>query len=297
MRSRRAHLDKCPDETAYRICYFHSGEVREIRVAEVFWGCDTGGVPVSLSSMCVSLLAGPGWRMPANASLHGAALDRQMVLNLWIFFALFVLAHVVLFVGLALRKAPQPPLTHRRWRWELLPLLGLAVLFFGLALKSERLWAAMRYSGADPAALQVEAVGMQFAWYFRYPGADGAFGITRPELVEPGAGNPVGIDPADERGRDDFVRSVLVLPAGREVDVRLRALDVIHGFAVPALRVKQNALPGQVFHVHFTPTVPGEYSVLCTQVCGLGHYRMQAVLRVVPAEEYAAWVKAQRVGR
>ena len=69
---------------------------------------------------------------------------------------------------------------------------------------------------------------------------------------------------------------------------------MIHGFNIPALRVKQNALPGQVFHIHFTPVMPGEYSVLCTQVCGLGHYRMQAVVRVLPAAEYDAWAREQR---
>jgi cytochrome c oxidase subunit II len=233
------------------------------------------------------------WHMPANAALHGAALDRQMALNLTIFVALGVLAQVVLLTGILLRRAPQP-LAHSRWRLEYLPLGGFTLLFFALAWHSERLWAAMRYSGADPAAMQVEVVGMQFAWYFRYPGKDAAFGATEPKFVAPGEGNPAGIDPADERGRDDFVRGALVLPAGREVDLRLRALDVIHGFAIPALRVKQNALPGQVFHIHFTPTVPGEYAVLCTQVCGLGHYRMQAVVRVLPPAEYDAWAREQR---
>ncbi len=238
-------------------------------------------------------MAASHWHMPANAALHGVALDRQMALNLTIFAALCVLAQGALLAGVLLRRAPQP-LAHRRWRLEYLPLAGFTVLFFALAWHSQQLWAAMRYSGADPAAMQVEAIGMQFAWYFRYPGKDAAFGSTDLRLGAPGEGNPAGIDPRDERGRDDFVRSALVLPAGREVDLRLRALDVIHGFNIPALRVKQNALPGQVFHIHFTPTVPGEYSVLCTQVCGLGHYRMQAVVRVLPAAEFDAWARDQR---
>lgn len=239
------------------------------------------------------VLAAP-WTMPANASAHGIALDAAMRLNLWIFASLLVLAHVILAAGLVLRAAPQA-LVHRRWHVELLPLGLLAVLFFGLALHSERLWAAQRYTGADPAALQVEAVGMQFAWYFRYAGKDGAFGITRPELIDAGAGNPLGTDPADERSADDFVRSQLVLPAGREVDIRLRALDVMHGFAIPALRIKQNAIPGQVFHLHVMPTVPGEYSILCTQVCGLGHARMQAVVRVLSPADFAAWISRQQL--
>ena len=239
------------------------------------------------------------WHLPANASLHGVALDRALLLNLTILTGLLALAHVILIAGLVLRrskKAPQP-LAHRRWRIELLPFAAITVLFTWLAVHSQRLWATERYSGADPAAMQVEAVGMQFVWQFRYPGADAAFGQTRAELIQPGEGNPVGIDPADEKGRDDFTTSELVLPAGREVDVRLRALDVIHGFAIPELRVKQNAVPGTVLHVHFTPAVPGTYAILCTQVCGTGHYRMQAVARVLPTDQFQQWLAQQEQAR
>ncbi len=235
------------------------------------------------------------WWMPPNASLHGTALDHQLIINLWILFGLFMLAHILLFAGILLQARQQPqPLAHSRWRFELAPLAAIAILFFSLAIWSAHLWASQRYTGTDPAAMQVEVVGMQFAWYFRYPGADAAFGITRPTLISAAEGNPLGIDTADERGRDDFVRSQLVLPAGREVNLRLRALDVIHGFAIPAMRVKQNAIPGQTFNIHFTPTVPGDYSILCTQVCGLGHAHMQAVVRILPSADFAVWLKQQK---
>jgi cytochrome c oxidase subunit 2 len=56
------------------------------------------------------------------------------------------------------------------------------------------------------------------------------------------------------------------------------------------MRLKQNAVPGMEMHVHFTPAVPGDYPILCSQVCGLGHARMQAHLRVVPEGEYAVWL-------
>ena len=134
---------------------------------------------------------------------------------------------------------------------------------------------------------------MQFAWNFRYPGADATFGRTEPNLVDPASGNPLGIDPEDRHGDDDLVTSQLVLPAGREVDLRIRALDVIHGFAVPELRLKQNAVPGQTVHVHVTPTVTGTYAILCTQVCGLGHFRMNANLLVLAPADFDRWL-AQR---
>ena len=167
------------------------------------------------------------------------------------------------------------------------------MLFGWLTLRAERLWAVSRYTGAEPTALQVEVTGQQFVWYFRYPGSDQTFGRVEPALLDAGAGNPLGIDPEDPHGKDDLVTSELVLPVGREVDVRLRALDVIHGFAIPEMRVKQNAVPGQTLHLHFTPSRPGTYAILCTQLCGLGHYRMNANLRVLPSNDFEEWLRAR----
>jgi cytochrome c oxidase subunit 2 len=134
---------------------------------------------------------------------------------------------------------------------------------------------------------------MQFAWYFRYPGPDAIFGAVQPRLASAPEGNPLGIDPGDPNGHDDVVSSDLILPQGREVDLRLRAQDVIHGFAIPEMRLKQNAVPGETVHVHFTPVKTGTYAILCTQLCGSGHYRMNATLQVVPEEQFKAWLRAR----
>jgi cytochrome c oxidase subunit 2 len=229
------------------------------------------------------------WHLPVDAALHGHALDSQLLLNLWIALAFFALANVLLVVGVVWRRRAHRPL--HKLTLEYLPLLCCAALFAFLGLRGNALWARQRYTGAAPDALQVEVTGMQFAWYFRYPGADETFGRTNNALVAPAEANPVGLDATDPHAADDIVSPQLVLPAGREVDLTLRAVDVIHGFAVPELRLKQNAVPGQTQHVHFTPEVPGEYAILCTQVCGLGHYRMQALLRVVSPNEFTAWLK------
>jgi len=169
----------------------------------------------------------------------------------------------------------------------------LCVMYAWMAITAQHLWAVNRYEGASPEAMQVEVVGQQFQWYFRYPGIDAKFGLTQPGLVNAAAGNPLGLDPRDPSGADDLVTSVLTLPAGREVDLHLRSLDVIHGFFIPAMRLKQNAVPGLVLHIHFTPAVTGTYPILCSQVCGLGHARMQAQLRVVSEHDYRDWIHAQ----
>lgn len=232
------------------------------------------------------------WFLPANAALHGTALDRHLLLNLWIAFALLTLAHLLTFLGLAIRRRAHRPI--HRLTLEYLPLAALTLLFGYLAVRAQRLWAAERYTGADAAAMQVEVTGMQFAWYFRYPGQDARFGDTRLDLVSAGEGNPLGLDPHDPAAADDLVRSQLVLPANREVDLTLHAQDVIHGFNIPEMRLKQNAVPGQTVHIHFTPKTPGTYAILCTQLCGSGHYRMQSTLRVLPPPEFAAWLAEQQ---
>jgi cytochrome c oxidase subunit II len=230
------------------------------------------------------------WWMPPNGALHGVAIDRLMWWNLVALTALFFLAHIFLFAAMVRRK----PATHEQagssLKRELVALTLLTLMYAQMAVSAQRLWAVIRYQGAAPQALQVEVTGMQFQWYFRYAGADAAFGLTKPELINAPAGNPLGLDPTDTHSGDDVVSSVLVLPEGREVDLGIRSTDVIHGFFIPGMRLKQNAVPGMEMHIHFTPSVAGDYPILCSQVCGLGHARMQAHLRVVSESEYTTWM-------
>jgi cytochrome c oxidase subunit II len=258
-----------------------------------------GLIPLALSTDRV-------WWMPSNGALHGLAIDHLMWWNLAILSALFVLAHILLIAAL-FRSRPlkqrhsddqreeesrdrRRKVSDKLWKSELILLFALTLLYTWMAISAQRLWATIRYQGAAPQALQVEVTGEQFQWYFRYPGADAAFGLTRPELINAPAGNPLGLDRTDPHSTDDIVSSILVLPAGREVDLDLRSIDVIHGFFIPGMRLKQNAVPGMPMHVHFTPSTPGDYSILCSQVCGLGHARMQTHLRVVSNEEYLTWL-------
>ena len=62
----------------------------------------------------------------------------------------------------------------------------------------------------------------------------------------------------------------MYLPVNRQVDLTLRAVDVIHSFFVPSFRFKQDAVPGLAIHMHFTPTEIGEYEIACAELCGLG---------------------------
>ncbi|HEY6400256.1 MAG TPA: hypothetical protein VI479_02525, partial [Blastocatellia bacterium] len=146
-------------------------------------------------------------------------------------------------------------------------------------------------------AVRVEAVAQQFVWNFRYPGADGKFGRIEPKLyndadnsigARPG---PLGIDPADPAGADDIVTTTLVAPVNRPISLTLRSKDVIHDFYVPALRLKQDAVPGMRINIHFTATREGRYEIACAELCGQFHHQMRAYLDVKSPRDYEEWLK------
>jgi cytochrome c oxidase subunit 2 len=238
--------------------------------------------------------------LPPNGALRGMALDHLLGWNLSIVFWLAVAAQAILVAALlrrwlGRRDADPEPAAHAGLRYlflHVLPLLAFVGLYVWMLVSSHHLWAASRESAVCP-GLEVEVTGVQFQWYFRYPGSDGIFGVTKPNLVSAPAGNPLGLDPGDPHAADDVVSSILVLPAGQPVILRLRTQDVIHGFFVPGMRLKQDAIPGMTGRLDFTPEKPGDYDILCSQVCGLGHYRMQARMRVVAPDQFSAWMSAR----
>lgn len=232
--------------------------------------------------------------MPPDGALHGPVIDKLMFWNLVALCAAAVIAHLWL-IFTALRRRPAAHGFPAAGRWVLIALF--CALYAWTALTAQNLWASSRFEGPSLTAMQVEVVGEQFQWYFRYPGPDATFGATRPRLVNAAAGNPLGIDPRDPHGADDVVSSILVLPAGREVDLQLRSLDVIHGFFIPGMRLKENTVPGMVLHLHFTPVTLGTYPILCSQVCGSGHARMQARLMVVSPADYKVWLAGRERAR
>lgn len=188
-------------------------------------------------------------------------------------------------------------------RPEVLIIVLAACLFMavdiGVDLLGGHLWAAERFRPAQAGSTVVEVNAMQFAWYFRYPGPDGKFGATKPELEDASAGgeSAVGLDTNDPASKDDLVSGVMYVPVNREVDAILRAHDVIHSFGVPAMRVKQDAVPGLAIHTHFTPTKLGDFDVVCSQLCGLGHYKMHGIVRVVTQEEFDKWQAAREADK
>lgn len=246
-----------------------------------------------LIGCCYLFLAQPYW-FPAGASSQSAPFDHQFRIALWVLGAMFVAGHVVLAFVLSKRPAAAGNVSRGSWRFEVAWTLGIAAVFFWFNISGERLWSSMMLPENAARQIRVEVTGAQFQWYFRYPGADGVYGRTDAQkFARADEGNPLGIDPSDPAGRDDILSTSMVVPVGHPVQLLLRAQDVIHSLFIPAMRFKQDTVPGMEIRSHFTPTQVGVYEIACAELCGIGHYRMRAVVRVVSEEEFEKWMKAQ----
>ncbi|MFW6092636.1 MAG: c-type cytochrome [Pseudomonadota bacterium] len=142
-------------------------------------------------------------------------------------------------------------------------------------------------------AHQVEAIGQQWHWTYRFPGEDGQLGSVDPRHFS--ESNPFGMDPDDPRGRDDVLVNSpeLHLPVDRPVKLLLRSKDVLHNFAVPQFRVKMDLVPGLVSYMWFTPTRTGEFEVLCEELCGVAHHTMRGRVVVDGEADFRSWLEAQ----
>jgi cytochrome c oxidase subunit 2 len=110
-------------------------------------------------------------------------------------------------------------------------------------------------------------------------------------MMDDSAQNFFGLDRVrDVDSRDDIVSAVMAIPVNREIQLLMRSKDVGHSFYVPELRLQQDFVPGMDLSLHFTATQVGRYEIMCTQLCGLGHYKMRAYLDVMSAAEFDAWL-------
>jgi cytochrome c oxidase subunit 2 len=139
--------------------------------------------------------------------------------------------------------------------WTAVP----AVLVTAIGIVSAVVLARNADAGDRP--LEVQAIGQQFTWKFVYSGDED---------------NPSG---------------QLVLPVGRPAHFTMTAVDVLHSFWVPNFGQKMDAVPGIETEIVVTPKRRGEFTVVCAELCGLGHATMRAKARVVTQEEFDTWLR------
>ncbi len=243
----------------------------------------------------VYIFASGRWSAPAPITSVGHEIDHQYNLTLAVTGTVFILSQLGLaWVVFRYRDRGQPAThSHGNNTLEILWTSATVILFVGLGLLGYRAWGEVRFTQAAPDAIQVEATENQFVFNFRYAGPDGKFGRLDPKQISASTGNPLGIDANDPAGKDDIVVPTLTIPVNREIELLIRSQDVIHNFYVRELRLQQDAVPGLVIPLHFTANKLGRFEIVCTQLCGLGHYRMRSFLDVVTQSEYENFLKTQ----
>jgi cytochrome c oxidase subunit 2 len=223
----------------------------------------------------LALVAGCGFGAPDPASEEG---DR--VFSLWQGFFLTALAVGALVWGLLIyvlvryrRRRTEgetedtvPPQGAYNIPIEMIytaaPIVIVAVLF-GFSVATENRVTAV---DDDDAAVNVDVIGFQWSWEFRYPDDD----IT--VTGEPGS------------------QPELVLPVDRPAHLQLISTDVAHSFWVPDFLSKRDLIPGVDNEIQVTPTEVGTYVGRCAEFCGLDHWRMNYSVRVVPEDDYETWL-------
>jgi len=229
------------------------------------------------------------WWFPEGISEYAPTIDAQfnrtlIVVAIAFTAAQFALGYVVMRFG---RKGDARAVySHGSNRLEVTWTILTGAVFVALAILGQRVWAQLHLTAAAADAAKIEVVAQQFQWNFHYSGADGTFGKTEARYIDDSALNFVGLDPNDAAGKDDAQLTTLIVPKGRAVELTLKSKDVIHSFFVPALRFKQDTLPGMAIKVHFTASKEGKYEIPCAELCGSLHHNMKSNMVVVPADEF-----------
>lgn len=234
----------------------------------------------------------PWWLTPLASNWW--QMDNTLTITLVITGFFFVVIHLFLVYTLlrfrhrAGSRAAYQPDNRRLEHW----LTGTTSVGI-VALLAPGLFMYAEYVKAPRDAIQMEVLGQQWQWRYRFPGAGGRLGGTDARFVN--ATNPFGIDPKDPAAADNVLinSNEVHLPLNKPVKVLLRSIDVLHDFYVPPFRARMNMVPGMVTSFWFTPTKAGRYEVLCAQLCGVGHFNMRGYVVVEEDAAFQTWLKAQ----
>jgi cytochrome c oxidase subunit 2 len=229
-----------------------------------------------------------GLWLPENISRQGQTIDYLFLLIHYLAAAILLLTGLILaWVMWRFRDRPGARaryITHHRRleaAWTIIP----AAILIWLSLHQLDAWAENKIrrpvstSGngqAKPPLARV--VAKQFGWEVYYPGKDGRF--NTPD--------------------DVYFENQLFAPVDQDVVLELRSRDVIHSFFVPELRLKQDIVPGSTQYLWFRILPHAEarrFDIVCAELCGAGHYRMNGSLYPVSAEEFRRSIEQRAADR
>jgi cytochrome c oxidase subunit 2 len=223
------------------------------------------GIGVLAGGVAAAIALGFKW-IPTPASNEAQRISDLFWFVIVICIVIFALvAAVIVYCVTHFRAAPDddsdgPPIhghTGLEIWWTLIP----TVLVTAIGIVSAVVLARNDAAGSNP--LRVDVTAQQFAWSFSYPSANG------------------------------LTSGTLRLPLGRSVVLNLQAKDVIHSFWVPEFSQKQDTVPGLKTTLHITPNRLGTFSVICTELCGLGHSVMRTAAIVMKPADFDRWLKGQ----
>ena len=227
------------------------------------------------------------WGFTEIASNWGM-IDTTVNITFWVTGTVFILVN--LFMAYAIFKfnhhkgqaAHYEPENSRLEFWlTLITAVGVA------AMLAPGLFVWARFVDVPEDAAEVEVVGQQWHWSYRFPGET--------DIAQMNVDNPFGMDPEDPFGMDDRLISnpELHIPLDQPVKLLLRSKDVLHDFAVAEFRVKMDLVPGMVTYMWLTPIRTGEFVVLCEELCGVAHFTMRGRVVVDTQEDFDSWLTAQ----
>ena len=236
--------------------------------------------------------------IPENISTHGAEIDGlfNLILIITSITMVGVLGLMAIFlVKYRYREGRKGAYTHGSHKLEVVWTIVTAVILIFIAFIQIDVWVKIKQDKPpEEDAFLVRVFGEQFGWHFVYPGADGKFEPNR--LEDQFAGfNDLGL----KNPQGDVIRPTLLIPKGKKVLLQINSLGkydqntqketlaVLHSFFAPNLRIKQDLVPYHPGYVWFEATKTGTYEIACAELCGLGHYRMRADLKVLSDEELA----------
>ena len=239
------------------------------------------------------------WEPPADVSTHGHLIDSQRDDTMIEAGVSFLAAQILLAIFIWQFAGSKGNGKRKTFPGGAKGLVAAALVLVGaevLALGAfgTKAWATVYFTPPKADAMPIQVQAGQFAFYFRYPGPDGKFGALHPEKIDEGNSNFFGLDPENDiPARDDIQSGELVIPVNKEIHLMMHAKDVGHSFYVRELRIQQDFVPGLDLSLHFTATKVGKYEIVCTQLCGLGHYNMRGYLTVMSQEDFDKWLKSQ----
>ena len=239
------------------------------------------------------------WHPVEDISTHGQAIDDQLSDTMWEAGISFLASQILLAWFIWRFSGDRPGENTKSFPGGAKGLVAAAIVLvgvevFALGIFGVKAWGQIYFTQPGANAMPVQVQSGQFAFYFRYPGPDGTFGPIHPDQISEAQANFYGLDTThDQDSKDDIVTAEMAIPVNREIRLLMHSKDVGHSFYVPALRIHQDFVPGLDLQLHFTATKVGKYEIVCSQLCGLGHYNMKAYLEVMSQQDFDDWLKKQ----